>query len=124
MNWLFPRPFFRINEPRTDIENKPKTIEITAEMPGINQKDIKISIEKNRIEIKAEQKEQTEIKKKNFYRQERSYTGLYRAFNLPTAVNPKKAKTTLKNGLLKIVIQKEKTNTIEQISKKRLIKKR
>lgn len=109
MNWLFPRPFFRINEPRTDIENKAKTIEITAEMPGINQKDIKISIEKNRIEIKAEQKEKTEIKKKNFYRQERSYTGFYRAFNLPTAVNPKKTKTTLKNGLLKIVMQKEKT---------------
>lgn len=108
MNWLFPRPFFKINEPRTDIENKAKTIEITAEMPGINQKDIKIHIERNRVEIKAEQKQETAIKKKNFYRQERSYTGFYRAFNLPTAVNPKKAKTVLKNGLLKIVMPKEK----------------
>ena len=108
MNWLFPRPFFKINEPRTDIENKAKTIEITAEMPGINQKDTKIHIEKNRVEIKAEQQQETETKKKNVYRQERSYTGFYRAFSLPTTLNPKKAKTMLKNGLLKIVLPKEK----------------
>jgi len=105
MNWLSTK---KLSAPKISIEDKKNKIEITAELPGIDKKDIKTKIEKNRMEIKAEQKKEKEIKKKDFYKKERSYSGYYRSFTLPETVEPGKAKKIFKNGVLKITIPKAK----------------
>jgi len=105
MNWLSTK---KVSTPKISIEDKKSNIEVSAELPGIDKKDIKVKIEKNRMEIKAEQKKEKETKKKDFYKKERSYSGYYRSFTLPETVMPSKAKKTFKNGVLKIIIPKAK----------------
>ncbi len=102
--------FFNKNfkEPALDIIDKNNEVEITAELPGIDKKDLIIKIEKDNVEIRAEKKQEKEVKKKDYYKHERSYSGFHRAFTLPAVVDPKKAKTEFKNGVLKITLPKAK----------------
>ena len=95
-----------IQEPSVDIENKKNELAITVDLPGIDKKDIEINVEQDRIEIKAQKKKEAEVKKKNFYKQERAFSGFYKAFSLPAIVNPDKAKSSFNNGILKISLPK------------------
>ncbi len=109
--WAKERNLMRrmdIKEPPIDIEDKKNELEITVDLPGVDKKNIEINIEQDRIEIKAQKKKEVEIKKKNFYKQERAFSGFYRAFSLPAIVNPNKAKSTFDNGILKITVPKVK----------------
>ncbi|RLE39658.1 Hsp20/alpha crystallin family protein [Candidatus Woesearchaeota archaeon] len=110
---IMKRTGIQLRQPLVDVRDKKNAIEITAELPGIDKKDIIINVEPERIEIKAKKKEEIEVKKKDFYRQERSYSGFYRAFTLPAIVNPDKAKSEFKNGVLKITLPK-----VAQLKKK------
>ncbi|OYT32465.1 hypothetical protein DRJ22_01020 [Candidatus Woesearchaeota archaeon] len=121
--WLKERELIKktnMKIPSVDIENKKKEIEITADLPGIDKKDIEVYLDQNKIEIKARKKRETEIKKKNFHMQERSFNGFYRLFSLPALVDPEKATTSFKNGVLKIRIPKIKE--LPRKTKKLLIK--
>ncbi|HDD70762.1 MAG TPA: Hsp20/alpha crystallin family protein [Candidatus Woesearchaeota archaeon] len=101
-------------EPAIDIKDKKKEIEVIAELPGVDKKDIKINIEEDRVEISAETKKEKEEKKKGFYRKEISTGKFYRAFSLPAIVDPNKAKAKFTNGVLKLDIPK-----VKQLPKKR-----
>jgi len=106
-----------LRAPAMDIEDKKDSYEVSIELPGIDKKDITVTVEENRVEVKAEKKEEEESKKKDYYHHERSYTGFYRAFSLPGTVNPDNAKSSFKEGLLTITLPK-----VEQIkSKKKVI---
>ncbi|MBD3361606.1 Hsp20 family protein [Candidatus Woesearchaeota archaeon] len=103
-NWLSKKTTI----PKISIEDKKTKIEITAELPGIDKKNITAKVKRDQVEIKAEQKKEKEIKKKDFYKQERSYSGFYRQVRLPEKVIPSKAKKTYKNGVMKIIVPKAK----------------
>ena len=94
--------------PKTDITDKGKEIEVTADLPGIDKKDIKITINKNVLEIHAEKKEEKKTEKKSYYSHERSYSGFYRKYALPASIDTKKVKCSFSNGVLKITLQKIK----------------
>lgn len=81
-----------------------------VELPkGIEKKDIRIKIEKNRIEIRARMKKELKIVKKGYLALERSENALYHAFVIPSKIIiPEKAKKIFKNGKLKIVVPKKK----------------
>lgn len=98
----------KLREPLVDVVDKKNKLEITAELPGIDKKDVKISVEEDKVEIKAEKRKEKEEKKKNFYRQERSYRGFYKALTLPTMVNPDKAKVKFDKGVLTLELPKSK----------------
>lgn len=83
------------------------------EIPGIDKKDINVSVTDNGIEVKAESK--SEIKDKD--KLEKSYVKFYRHVSLPKNVDPNKANAEYKNGVLKITVPKLK---IEQKKKKLL----
>lgn len=109
--WLKERNFMKgtdIEEPSIDIKNKKDKIEIKADLPGIDKKEIDVNVEPGRIEIKAKKKKEKEVKKKEFYKQERSVSGYYRSFTLPAIVDPAKAKSSFKNGVLTIILPKVK----------------
>lgn len=107
----------RYRQPISDIYETDKEIIAEIEMPGVDKKDIQVSIDKNSIEVKAESK--TEVKnednKKGMFRFERNYSGFYRHFALPDNVDTDKANAEYKEGILKIVVPKLK---IEQQKKK------
>ena len=98
-----------IKEPAVDVQNKKNEVVITVDLPGVDKKDIEVNVHQDRIEIKAKVKREKELKKKDYYRKERAYSGFYRAFMLPAIVNPDKAKSTFKNGTLNILLPKLKS---------------
>lgn len=101
--------FFKpVNLPSTDIVDKGKSLQVTVDLPGIEKKDIKITVQKNFLEIYAEKKNESKIKKKNYFAQERSYSGYHRKIALPTSIDSNKTKVEFKNGVLKIELPKLK----------------
>ncbi len=97
-----------VRQPLVDVEDKGKTLQVTAELPGIDKKDIDISIDEEGIELKAETKsEQKETEKEGYYYHERSYQSFFRRIPLPTEVLPEKAKASFNNGVLSVEIPKK-----------------
>lgn len=105
-----------IRSPLTNLEETDKEIIAKFELPGIDKKDIQLNVIDNRIEVKVEKKKEARIEKKGFYKEERSYSGFYRAISLPSEVVPEKAKAKYKDGVLEVTMPKseaKKKNKIE-----------
>lgn len=101
--------FFKpLHMPNTDIEDKGKELEVNIDLPGIDKKDIKINVQKNFLEVNAEKKNERTHEKQNFFAQERSFSGFYRRYVLPSSVDANKTKCDFKNGVLKITLPKLK----------------
>jgi HSP20 family protein len=76
------------------------------EVPGIEPKDIEVSVNNGVLTIKGEKKQQTEEKDEHFYRMERTYGSFLRSVRLPAAVDESRVNATFKNGMLKISLPK------------------
>jgi HSP20 family protein len=94
--------------PSIDVSETDKAIAITAEMPGLERKDVEISVEDDVLTIRGEKKVESEQddKNKNYHLSERSYGVFYRVLQLPPGVDPSKIEASMSNGVLKITIPK------------------
>ena len=92
--------------PSVDVSESDKEIELTAELPGLEQNDVEIAVEDNVLTIRGEKKAETKREDKNFRVMERAYGSFYRAFTLPSGVEPSQISATMSNGVLKIKIPK------------------
>jgi len=92
--------------PAADVVETDKAYEITAELPGIDQKNIEVKVANGGITIKGEKKEETEEKKKDYYVSERRYGSFERYFGLPEGIDADKIEATFKNGVLKVTLPK------------------
>jgi HSP20 family protein len=94
--------------PSIDVTETEKEIVLTAEMPGLERKDVDISIEDDFLTIRGEKKieSQQEDKNKNYHVSERSYGMFYRMLQLPAGVDPASIQASMANGVLKITIPK------------------
>jgi HSP20 family protein len=92
--------------PSMDVAETDNEIEITAELPGLEQKDIDISVDDNVLTIRGEKKVEHEQKDKDYRVTERAYGVFYRALELPKGIDPSSIKATMSNGVLKITIPK------------------
>lgn len=92
--------------PTLDLIETEKEIQVTAELPGMDEKDIQLSISKDFLTLKGEKKEKKEEKGKNFYRKERSFGCFERSIRLPMEVQSDKVKATFKKGVLTIALPK------------------
>jgi HSP20 family protein len=92
--------------PQMNISEDEKEITVSAELPGIDEKDLDISLTKEALTIKGEKKTETEDKKKDYHRIERSYGSFCRTIALPENIDEGKATAELKKGVLKITIPK------------------
>ena len=101
-NW--PKTF--VASPAVDVVETDKSYEITAEMPGMDQKNIEVNVANGGITIKGEKKEETEEKKKDYYVSERRYGSFERHFTLPEGVDADKIAATFKNGVLTLTLPK------------------
>ncbi len=93
--------------PAVDIAEKEKSFEITAELPGMDEKDIEIKLSNGNLIIKGEKNEETEEKKKGYYLSERHYGSFERIFNLPKGVDSEQISAQYKKGLLTINLPKK-----------------
>ena len=92
-----------------DIKDTGKEYKITAEMTGVNKKDIEINVTPNNISICGETQTTIKEDEKDYIRRERSYSTICRTMPFPEEVNPNKADATLKDGILEISVEKKKS---------------
>ena len=93
-------------EPKIDVTETKDTVTVKAELPGVEQKDIAISLQDNILTIKGEKEEEQEEKDKRYHRVERSYGAFSRAMRLPAAVDAGKASAAFKDGVVTISLPK------------------
>jgi HSP20 family protein len=103
--------------PSMDITENDKEIVVTAEMPGLERKDIDISIDDDVLTIRGEKKVEEEKKdeKQNFHVTERAYGVFFRAIQLPNGVDPSKVQASMQNGVLKVTIPKPASSQAKKI---------
>jgi HSP20 family protein len=92
--------------PNIEISETDKAIEISAEMPGLERKDVEISIEDDALTIRGEKRVEEGEKDKNVQHSERSYGVFMRMLQLPPGIDPSSVQATMSNGVLKITIPK------------------
>lgn len=92
--------------PSVDVSENEKEIHVSAELPGLDEKDIEVSLSGNSLILRGEKKSEKEEKGEQFYRRESSYGAFHRSIPLPTEVDEDKIEATYKKGVLKIVLPK------------------
>lgn len=92
--------------PQVDVEETGDAIVIHADLPGMDKKDIEISVENRELTIRGERKQETDEKKSNFHRVERTYGSFRRSFALPANVLADKVEATYKDGVLEVSVPK------------------
>jgi len=102
----FSRGELGVFAPSVDVTEDDKEVRITSELPGIDEKDIDITLSKDSVTIKGEKKQETEDKGKDYYRMERSYGSFQRTVQLPAEIDDDKAQAEFKKGVLKIKLPK------------------
>jgi HSP20 family protein len=83
-----------------------ETDKVSAEMPGLERKDVEISIEDDTLTIRGEKKIEENHKDKNVQHSERTYGVFLRVLQLPPGIDPSSVQATMSNGVLKITIPK------------------
>jgi len=92
--------------PRFEVSETDDAIQVTAELPGMDEKDIEVTLENSLLTVKGEKKSEREEKKKNYYFTERSYGHFQRVVPLPTGVEEEEVKAKFKKGVLSITLPK------------------
>lgn len=93
--------------PRVDMSETDTALVVKADVPGVDPKDVDISIRDGTLMIKGEKKEEREQKKRNFHRMERFVGHFFRAIPLPTGVDEDNISATSGNGVVTITIPKK-----------------
>ncbi|MCS3743345.1 Hsp20/alpha crystallin family protein [Rhizobium sp. BK661] len=107
---MVPYPFAaldRLPQPdtvRMDVGDSGKEITVTAELPGMSDADIDVSIRDGLLTIRGEKKSDREAEKNGVLVRERTYGAVERIMPLPDGIDPDAAKATFKNGVLTLVI--------------------
>jgi len=92
--------------PPMDLAESENEITVTAELPGVDPKDIDIDVTGDTLTIRGEKKQEREGKERNYQFMERSFGRFQRTIQLPTPVDPDKVEAVCKNGTLTITLPK------------------
>jgi HSP20 family protein len=101
--------------PRMDISETDKVIEITAELPGLEKKDVELNVADNLLTIRGEKKNEREEKNKDYHLVERSYGAFSRSVELPAGVKIEDISAEIANGVLKVTVPKPAPKQSKQI---------
>lgn len=102
--------------PAVDIMDHDDHIVITAEIPGVDKKDISVDVKDRVLTLRGERSSDNEVKEDRFYRRERTFGKFERSFTLPAAVDPDNIEAEYKDGVLKIEVPKPEGHKPRQIS--------
>ncbi|HLJ63787.1 MAG TPA: Hsp20/alpha crystallin family protein [Stellaceae bacterium] len=94
--------------PRIELSESEEEFRIAAELPGIEEKDIDVTLDRNTLTLHAEKKIETDSKEANYHVTERAYGTYRRQIELPFAPDPDQIHATFKNGTLHITLPKPK----------------
>jgi HSP20 family protein len=116
MRWdrpLFPEfpsllmPSFELKGmPKVDVVDRDEEIVVRAELPGVEKDNVSVTLSDNVMTIKAESKRETKEEKGDYHRSEIYRGSFQRTFTLPAAVDEGKAKASMKDGILEVIVPK------------------
>jgi HSP20 family protein len=104
---LFQRELAWPKMPAVDVIESEKGYEITADLPGMDEKNIEVKVSDGVLTMKGERQEEKEEKKKDYYLQERSFGSFQRSFELPESVDADKIEASFKKGVLTVKLPKK-----------------
>jgi HSP20 family protein len=93
--------------PAVDVAETEKAYEITAELPGMDEKNIDVKVADGSLTIRGEKQEEKEEKKKDYYLHERHFGSFERSFSLPESVDADKIGAAFKKGVLTVTLPKK-----------------
>jgi HSP20 family protein len=102
----FGKVLTSLHAPAVDIAERDKEYEITAELPGIEEKNVEVTLANGGLVIRGHKAEEKEEKNKDYYLSERQYGTFERYFGLPEGVDSDKIAATFKNGVLTVTLPK------------------
>lgn len=92
--------------PAVDIYEQGDMLKVKAELPGMNEEDIDVSVSEENLILKGEKRTEGEIKEEDYYRCERNYGSFYRSIPLPFNIDAEKVEAGYENGVLEVSIPK------------------
>ena len=92
--------------PAVDVTESEKAYELTAELPGMDEKNIEVKLANGTLTIKGEKHEEKEEKKKDYYLHERTFGSFERSFPLPDGVDRDGVEASFKKGVLTVRLPK------------------
>lgn len=99
--------------PAMDLTEDVDAYKLTAELPGMTEKDIEVVVTDGTLTLKGEKKKETERKDKNYYMAERAYGSFERSFTLPEGVDREKVGAEFAKGVLTITMPKKPEAKVE-----------
>lgn len=99
--------FRNVRAPKLDVIDRDKEFLVRAELPGVDRKNVDVSVNDNVLIIKAGVCRESEKKDEGYYRREIARSDFSRSLALPEGVDAAKISASLKNGMLEIVLPKE-----------------
>ena len=102
--------------PAVDIYEHEGNIVLTAELPGVDPKDVDVRVENNVLTLRGERKWSEDVQRESYHRVERAYGSFTRSFTLPNVVDTEKIKADFKDGMLKLVLPQREEAKPKQIS--------
>lgn len=103
---LTSRDLSWVTSPAVDVVEKEKAYEVTAELPGLDEKNIEVKVANGTLCIKGEKKEEKEEKQKDYYLSERRFGSFERRFQIPEGVDGDKIEASFAKGVLTVTLPK------------------
>ena len=113
-DWNFPTMNMKQWTPAVDVEEKEKSFHITADIPGLTKKDVKVNIADGKMTIVGDAKVETDENNSRYHYRERRYGSFKRTFNLPESINEEKISASFKNGILEIELPKHENVLLKE----------
>jgi len=92
--------------PRIDVSESDQQLKVRAELPGVDQNDVEITLTDDVLTIRGEKKVEQEDKQENYHVMERSYGSFARSIRLPLTTNPDQVQATFRDGVLTVTLPK------------------
>jgi HSP20 family protein len=89
-----------------DVRENEKEVAFEAELPGIDEKDIQVTVRDGMLSLKGEKKSERDEKKDTYHLLERSYGSFERLFELPDSVDEENIKADFNKGVLRVIVPK------------------
>jgi HSP20 family protein len=99
-----------------DIADSKNAVKITTEIPGIDRKDLNVTVDGNTLVIRGEKKREDKLEEDGVVRTERTYGSFYRAVTLPSTVDASKIEAKIRNGVLTLTLPKREEAKPKQIA--------
>jgi len=104
--------------PAFDVNETDREYVVTAELPGIDTKNLEVTLSEGLLTVKGEKRQEHEEKHGNYHRVERRYGAFHRSFKIPGKVKADKIDANYKDGILRLTLPKSEESEIKKIAVK------